>query len=58
MIFGTGFAPFKGGPMHDAKDQGYQAVVDKLEGLTKEYGERLPDAYWQTLIAGQTKENG
>jgi 3-hydroxyacyl-CoA dehydrogenase/enoyl-CoA hydratase/3-hydroxybutyryl-CoA epimerase len=57
MIFGTGFAPFKGGPMHTAKEQGYQSTVDKLEALTKEYGERFtPDAYWHSLIEEQDKE--
>ncbi len=50
MIFGTGFAPFRGGPMHYAKTRGYQDIVARLQEFTDKYGERFkPDAGWQTL---------
>lgn len=48
MIFGTGFAPFRGGPLYYAKGQGVPAVVKRLEELEKQYGERFkPDTGWQ-----------
>ncbi len=51
MIFGTGFAPFRGGPVHYAKQRGIQATVIRLEELQKQYGERFkPDEAWQKLI--------
>ena len=53
MIFGTGFAPFRGGPMHYAETRGYQDVVDRLESLAARHGERFqPDDYWRTLTSG------
>ncbi|MGA7275430.1 MAG: 3-hydroxyacyl-CoA dehydrogenase NAD-binding domain-containing protein, partial [Candidatus Udaeobacter sp.] len=35
MILGTGFAPFRGGPLRFAEDFGLKKVVDELERLTK-----------------------
>ena len=50
MIFGTGFAPFRGGPMNYAKTRGYPAVVSRLQALADKYGERFtPDTHWQDL---------
>jgi len=50
MIFGTGFAPFRGGPIHYAKQRGVQATILRLEELQKQYGERFkPDEAWQKL---------
>lgn len=47
MIFGTGFAPFRGGPMHYAHSLGKEKVVATLEKLTTTYGQRFqPDPYW------------
>jgi 3-hydroxyacyl-CoA dehydrogenase / enoyl-CoA hydratase / 3-hydroxybutyryl-CoA epimerase len=47
MIFGTGFAPFRGGPMHYAKKIGYTEVVSELKILAEKYGERFkPDSGW------------
>ncbi len=51
MVFGTGFAPFRGGPMHYARARGLEDVVAGLAGLEAKYGERFsPDASWQALI--------
>lgn len=51
MIFGTGFAPFRGGPLSHAKTRGYQTIVDRLSVLAEKYGQRFaPDEYWQTLL--------
>ncbi|MBV7434689.1 enoyl-CoA hydratase/isomerase family protein [Cardiobacteriaceae bacterium TAE3-ERU3] len=48
-VFGTGFAPFRGGPMNYAQSLGYDEVVKELERLSAQYGERFtPDPWWQT----------
>lgn len=53
MIFATGFAPFRGGPMHYARSRGLKEVVDRLKDLEKYHGERFtPDEGWQALIDG------
>ena len=47
VIFGTGFAPFRGGPMNYARQRGVAEVVRALEGLESRYGERFkPDSAW------------
>ncbi|MDO3387910.1 3-hydroxyacyl-CoA dehydrogenase NAD-binding domain-containing protein [Gilvimarinus sp. SDUM040013] len=49
MIFGTGFAPFSGGPMHYAELRGHEDIVTTLEQLHEKYGARYkPDSYWQS----------
>jgi 3-hydroxyacyl-CoA dehydrogenase/enoyl-CoA hydratase/3-hydroxybutyryl-CoA epimerase len=50
IIFGTGFAPFRGGPMQYARSRGIAEVVARLEELAQTYGTHLqPDAGWQLL---------
>ena len=50
MIFATGFAPFRGGPMHYAKTRGAANVRDTLARLAQKYGPRFqPDAGWDGL---------
>ncbi len=50
MIFGTGFAPFRGGPLHYASERGVQNVVQTLERLAEAHGERFnPDPGWAHL---------
>jgi 3-hydroxyacyl-CoA dehydrogenase/enoyl-CoA hydratase/3-hydroxybutyryl-CoA epimerase len=52
VIFGTGFAPFKGGPMHMIEQEGASKIVARLKQLETEHGERFkPDAGWATLEA-------
>ncbi len=52
MIFGTGFAPFRGGPMHYAKHRGYQNIIDRLASLQQAHGDRfVADAGWQALLS-------
>ena len=47
MIFGTGFAPFRGGPMHYANTLGNQAIITRLKELQQQYGDRFtPDSGW------------
>jgi len=50
MIFATGFAPFRGGPMHYARTRGVTAVRDALTQLAAKYGARFqPDPGWDQL---------
>jgi 3-hydroxyacyl-CoA dehydrogenase/enoyl-CoA hydratase/3-hydroxybutyryl-CoA epimerase len=50
MVFGTGFSPFRGGPMRYASSQGYQYIAERLAGFEKEYGKRFkPHSGWEKL---------
>ncbi len=50
MIFGAGFPPFRGGPMHYIAAQGKTSLEQKLVALAERYGERFsPDEYWSSL---------
>jgi 3-hydroxyacyl-CoA dehydrogenase/enoyl-CoA hydratase/3-hydroxybutyryl-CoA epimerase len=52
VIFGTGFAPFRGGPLAYARNRGIPEVVARLTELAGRYGSRFePDAGWSTLEA-------
>ena len=46
-VFATGFAPFRGGPLHYARQRGVTEVVNRLNELADRYGERFrPDGGW------------
>jgi 3-hydroxyacyl-CoA dehydrogenase / enoyl-CoA hydratase / 3-hydroxybutyryl-CoA epimerase len=50
MIFGTGFAPFRGGPIHYLEDRGITETRQQLEQHEKQYGKRFaPDPAWKDL---------
>ncbi len=50
IIFGTGFAPFRGGPLQYARARGVNAVVERLRELEVRYGARFaPDAGWSQV---------
>lgn len=50
MIFGTGYAPFRGGPLNYARTRGVDSVVSALRALTQKFGDRFaPDAGWETF---------
>lgn len=50
VIFGTGFAPFRGGPLHYAKSRGTTAIVMRLNELAKAHGDRFePHSGWSDL---------
>ena len=50
VIFGTGFAPFRGGPINYARERGFEAVVDRLQELAETHGERFkPHPGWSAL---------
>jgi len=44
IIFGTGFAPFRGGPFHYINDRGQEQVLKILSTLEQRYGERFKKA--------------
>jgi len=49
VIFGTGFAPFRGGPMHHIEKSGRDLLRRKLETLEQKHGPRFkPDAGWNS----------
>ena len=55
VIFGTGFAPFRGGPLAYARSRGVAAVVERLEELAARYGARFqPDSGW-SMVTGAGK---
>ena len=41
MIFGTGFAPFTGGPINYARKRGIDEITEKLKALEEKYGKRF-----------------
>lgn len=41
VIFGIGFAPFRGGPIQHIRDTGVDALKAKLDTLAQKYGERF-----------------
>jgi 3-hydroxyacyl-CoA dehydrogenase / enoyl-CoA hydratase / 3-hydroxybutyryl-CoA epimerase len=50
MIFGTGYAPFRGGPLNYARTRGVENVVATLDALTDKFGGRFtPDAGWENF---------
>ncbi len=50
MVLGTGFAPFRGGPMHYLKQRGIAATRQRLQALAASYGPRFrPDPGWDKL---------
>jgi 3-hydroxyacyl-CoA dehydrogenase/enoyl-CoA hydratase/3-hydroxybutyryl-CoA epimerase len=51
-IFATGFAPFRGGPLHYAQERGVAEVVSRLDELAERYGARFrPDPGWGLISA-------
>lgn len=50
MIFGTGFAPFRGGPLHYARKRGVDEIVTTLKAFELKFGKRfVPDPGWDSL---------
>ncbi len=50
VIFGTGFAPFRGGPLNYAKERGTTTVVMRLNELARLHGDRFePHSGWSGL---------
>ncbi|GJL75442.1 3-hydroxyacyl-CoA dehydrogenase NAD-binding domain-containing protein [Nitrosomonas sp.] len=50
MIFATGFAPFRGGPIHYARTRGIDEIAKTLDKFAHQYGDRfVPDQGWKDL---------
>jgi 3-hydroxyacyl-CoA dehydrogenase/enoyl-CoA hydratase/3-hydroxybutyryl-CoA epimerase len=50
MIFGTGYAPFRGGPLNYARARGPENVVSALRALAQKFGGRFtPDTGWDNF---------
>ena len=50
VIFGTGFAPFTGGPIHYARARGKDDVLATMNRLAERHGERFrPHAGWDAI---------
>lgn len=51
VIFGSGFAPFRGGPLQYIRDVGPQELFSKLNVLAQRHGPRFtPDPGWKGLV--------
>ena len=51
VIFGTGFAPFHGGPLQYIKDRGQEQILMTLENLERIHGTRFKaDDGWKTIV--------
>ncbi|MBI4405098.1 MAG: fatty acid oxidation complex subunit alpha FadJ, partial [Deltaproteobacteria bacterium] len=56
MIFGTGFAPFRGGVLRYADSVGAESIVADLELFSRNYGQRFePCSFLQQLAVGKKK---
>jgi len=50
IVFGTGFAPHRGGPIQYIRQRGKPELLAILEELRKQHGERFTaDAGWQAI---------
>ncbi len=50
VIFGTGFAPFRGGPLNYARERGKEEVLESLKALADKHGNRFkPHPGWSEL---------
>jgi 3-hydroxyacyl-CoA dehydrogenase/enoyl-CoA hydratase/3-hydroxybutyryl-CoA epimerase len=54
VIFGTGFAPFRGGPIQYARSEGAGKLKARLEQLAQRYGDRFrPKNGWDLPVLAQ-----
>jgi 3-hydroxyacyl-CoA dehydrogenase / enoyl-CoA hydratase / 3-hydroxybutyryl-CoA epimerase len=57
MVYGTGFAPFLGGPMRYVDSLGETGISHSLYRLAQEYGKRFnPDAGWSQVELFQRRK--
>jgi 3-hydroxyacyl-CoA dehydrogenase / enoyl-CoA hydratase / 3-hydroxybutyryl-CoA epimerase len=55
VIFGTGFAPFRGGPIQHIRSEGADKVKAQLEALASKYGKRFaPKSGWESAALRNT----
>ena len=56
MVYGTGFAPFRGGPLYYIETMGADTLLQRLRNLEQKLGSRFkPDSGWE-YVAGFTDE--
>lgn len=54
VIFGTGFAPFRGGPIAYVRSEGAEKLRNRLEQLARQHGERFaPKPGWDMPLLNQ-----
>ncbi len=57
MVYGTGFAPFRGGPLHYINDIGADTLYQRLQSLEHRFGARFkPDSGWNYVAGFSTTE--
>jgi 3-hydroxyacyl-CoA dehydrogenase/enoyl-CoA hydratase/3-hydroxybutyryl-CoA epimerase len=53
MVYGSGFAPFRGGPVHYAQETGVALLKQRLAELQERHGPRFaPDPGWENAKDG------
>jgi 3-hydroxyacyl-CoA dehydrogenase/enoyl-CoA hydratase/3-hydroxybutyryl-CoA epimerase len=58
MIYGTGFAPFRGGPLHYIETTGADTLFRRLQDLEQRLGPRfIPDPGWERVSGFTSPEN-
>ncbi|MBF0180026.1 MAG: enoyl-CoA hydratase/isomerase family protein [Magnetococcales bacterium] len=56
MVFGAGFAPFRGGPLSHARELGREKLLQRLRRLSLRYPERMTlDPGWETFALTSNK---
>ena len=55
MIFGTGFAPFRGGLLKYADSEGLENVIEKLKSFADDFGPRFTPAEALLKISKEKK---
>ena len=59
IIFGTGFAPFRGGPMNHSLQQGVDSITQSMTEYAARYGERFtPVEGWSQLAEKSQVSSG
>ena len=58
VVFGTGFAPFRGGPIQYARLRGIETIVRRMESFAASLGPRFaPHPGWEALEPARQDEN-
>jgi len=56
MIFGIGFPPFRGGPLHAIDEIGADRVVDAMGKLESKWGSRFKAAPYLVSVAKEKRK--
>jgi 3-hydroxyacyl-CoA dehydrogenase/enoyl-CoA hydratase/3-hydroxybutyryl-CoA epimerase len=58
MVYGTGFAPFRGGPLHYIDTVGADVLYERLQRYEQKYGSRFkPHPGWETVSGFGVTDN-